>query len=60
MTRLRHDCTDYSEWQAEYNDMHDAVDDYFVPDIPMIMFDQSVRIVHISTRTDHLVLTYFV
>jgi hypothetical protein len=40
--------------------MHDAVDDYFVPDIPMIMFDQSVRIVHISTRTDHLVLTYFV
>ncbi|CAF3980247.1 unnamed protein product [Rotaria sp. Silwood1] len=45
LTRFKDESNDFFGLQATCIDMHDAVDHYVVPDIPVMSFDQSVHTV---------------
>ena len=45
LTKFKDQHTDYLGLQAKCIDMHDVIDHYFVPQVPIVVFDQNVHVI---------------
>ena len=45
LTKFKDQHTDYLGLQAKFIDMHDVIDHYLVPEVPVVAFDQNVHVI---------------